>query len=186
MKVLIVVDMQNDFIDGALGTVEAAGIVDKVAERIKNSEDELILFTKDTHQQDYLYTSEGKRLPVPHCIEGTTGWQIRDSILDAWRENGSTVRISDLNENTFIKPIFGSFDLVEFLKSRAADITKIEILGLCTDICVVSNAIMIKNAIPDVEIVVNADCCAGVTPQSHSEALNVMKMCHIDIIDTVS
>jgi len=181
MKILIVVDMQKDFIDGTLGTAEAVSIVGNVVKRIENSAEELILFTKDTHQEDYLNTSEGKKLPVPHCIEGTDGWQINKSVLAAWRNNGNTIRLPELQENTFTKPVFGSVELVNFLKLRESDITEIEILGLCTDICVVSNAIMIKNAMPDVQISVNAGCCAGVTPQSHAEALNIMRMCHVDV-----
>ena len=183
MKILIVVDMQNDFVDGALGTAEAASIVGNVVTRIENSVSELILFTKDTHQDDYLSTPEGKKLPVPHCIEGTEGWQINEAVLNAWRNNGNTIKISNLPEHTFTKPVFGSTELVDYLKSRMGDITEIEILGLCTDICVISNAIMIKNAMPDIPISVNAACCAGVTPQSHAAALNVMKMCHIDVVD---
>ena len=182
MKVLVVVDMQKDFIDGALGTKEAVAIVDKVVKRIESSQDELILFTKDTHQDDYLNTPEGKKLPVPHCIEGTDGWQINEAILNAWRNKSNTIKIAELPDNTFNKPVFGSTELVEFLKSRAAEITRIEILGLCTDICVVSNAIMIKNTLPEVEICVNSSCSAGVTPQSHTEALNTMRMCQIDVI----
>jgi len=182
MKVLIVVDMQKDFIDGTLGTSEAVAIVGNVVKRIENSKGELILFTKDTHQDDYLNTAEGKKLPVTHCVENTEGWQINDAVLGAWRNNKNTVILPKLADNTFTKSVFGSVDLVEFLKSRAAKIEEVEILGLCTDICVVSNAIMIKNTIPDVKISVNSACCAGVTPQSHAEALNVMKMCHIDVI----
>ena len=182
MKVLIVVDMQNDFIDGALGTAEAAAIVDSVVKRIENAAGELILFTMDTHQDDYLSTSEGKKLPVPHCIEGTEGWRLNEAVYNAWRNNANTVKIPDLPENTFTKPVFGSTQLVDFLKSRRFDITEIEILGLCTDICVISNAIMIKNALPDIPISVNGACCAGVTPQSHDAALSVMKMCHIDVV----
>jgi len=183
MKVLIVVDMQYDFINGALGTPEAVSIVDNVVKRIEDSTDELILFTKDTHQEDYLTTPEGKKLPVRHCIQGTDGWHIHDAVLGAWRRNRSTIyHIDDLHENTFAKPVFGSTALVDFLKAREADITEIEMLGLCTDICVVSNAIMIKNTMPDVPLSVNSACCAGVTPQSHAEALNVMKMCQIDIL----
>ena len=181
MKILIVVDMQNDFIDGALGTQEAAAIVDNVVTRIKNSQNELILFTMDTHQEDYLNTAEGRKLPVPHCIQGTNGWQVNQRILDAWRNNANTIKVPQLQENTFNKPVFGSVDLVNFLQSRVSDITEIEILGVCTDICVISNAIMIKNAMPDVNISVNAACCAGVTPQSHMEALNIMRNCHIDV-----
>jgi len=175
MKVLIIVDMQKDFIDGALGTKEAAAIVANVVSRVENSKDELILFTQDTHGEDYLSTPEGKKLPVVHCVEGTDGWKINESILNAWQGNKNT-------ENIFKKSVFGSIELVEFLKKRANEISEIEILGLCTDICVVSNAIMIKNALPEIEINVNEKCCAGVTPQSHREALNVMKMCQINII----
>lgn len=182
MKVLVVVDMQKDFIDGVLGTPEAVAIVADVVDRIKSSDGELILFTKDTHQEDYLNTPEGKKLPVPHCIEGTEGWQIEESILAAWRGNKNTIRISEMAENTITKPVFGSTFLVEFLKARDAEIEEIEILGVCTDICVVSNAIMIKNSMPEIKISVNAKCCAGVTPKSHQEALNVMQMCQIDVI----
>jgi len=182
MNILIVVDMQKDFIDGTLGTPEAVAIVENVVQRIENSKDELILFTKDTHQHDYLSTAEGKKLPVVHCVENTEGWQINQTILNAWRNNKNTIILPELTDNTFTKLVFASVDLVEFLKSQVADIEKIEILGLCTDICVVSNALMIKNTIPDISISVNPACCAGVTPQSHTEALNVMKMCHIDII----
>ena len=182
MKILIVVDMQNDFIDGALGTPEAVSIVGNVVKRIESSTGELILFTKDTHQNDYLSTAEGKKLPIPHCIEGTEGWLINESVFSAWRNNSNTIKVPELPENTFTKPVFGSARLVDFLKSRTPDISSIEILGLCTDICVISNAIMIKNALPDIPIGVNAACCAGVTPQSHDAALGVMKMCHIDVV----
>jgi len=153
-----------------------------VARRIANSAGELVLFTKDTHQADYLDTAEGKKLPVPHCIQGTGGWQINECVFDAWHNNSSIIKLQEPRENTFVKSVFGSVELVDFLKAREADITEIEILGLCTDICVVSNAIMIKNALPDVQLSVNANCCAGVTPQSHAEALNVMRMCQIDVV----
>ena len=182
MKVLIVVDMQRDFIDGALGTPEAVAIVGNVVKRVKDSEGELILFTKDMHHEDYLNTAEGKKLPVPHCIYGTDGWHFHDDVIGAWRRNTSTIRLDDFHENTFGKPVFGSTALVDFLVSRADDIEAIEMLGLCTDTCVISNAIMIKNALPDIPISVLAEGCAGVTPESHTQALNIMKMCHIDII----
>ena len=182
MKILIVVDMQNDFIDGPLGTPEAVAVVDEIVKRIEDSTNELILFTKDTHQEDYLETPEGKKLPVVHCIEGTPGWETNNRILQAWKNKESTVKLPELVDNTFNKPVFGSVDLVDFLKSYPEQIDEIELLGVCTDICVVSNAIMIKNTLPDVKISVNARCCAGVTPQSHQEALNVMSMCQIDII----
>jgi len=181
MKALIIVDMQNDFINGALGTPEAAAIVNKVANRIENSAGELILFTQDTHQTNYLDTPEGKKLPVTHCVENTPGWEINETILNAWRNNKNTIAIPELFNNSFTKPVFGSVDLVEFLKSRT-EITEIELLGVCTDICVISNAIMIKNTLPHIAISVNAACCAGVTPQSHTEALNVMQICQIDVV----
>ncbi|MCL2438514.1 MAG: cysteine hydrolase [Coriobacteriia bacterium] len=185
-KVLIVVDMQKDFIDGSLGTDEAVAIVNKVAKRIADSKGELVLFTKDTHGADYLDTPEGKKLPVVHCVEGTEGWQINDRVMNAWRGNVDTIVLDELQENTFTKPVFGSVDLVLFLEQHANEISEIEILGLCTDICVVSNALMIKNTLPDIEIKVNAACCAGVTPQSHQEALNTMQMCQVTIINDVT
>jgi len=182
MKILIIVDMQRDFIDGALGTPEAVAITANVVARIASSQNELILFTQDTHGEDYLSTPEGKKLPVIHCIEGTDGWQIDSTIKAAWESHPNTIIDSSLNQNTFTKPVFGSVDLVSYLKSKQSEIESIEILGLCTDICVVSNAIMIKNTLPHIDISVNAACCAGVTPQSHQEALNTMKMCQIDIL----
>lgn len=182
MKVLIIVDMQKDFIDGALGTSEAAAITDKVAERIAAGHNELVLFTQDTHDDDYLNTPEGKKLPVVHCVKGTEGWEINPSIKAAWKNHPNTIIIPALPENTFTKPVFGSVDLVKFLADRQNEIESIEILGICTDICVISNAIMIKNTLPHINISVNAALCAGVTPQSHQAALDVMKMCHIDIV----
>lgn len=174
--------MQKDFISGALGTKEAENIVNNVVERVKNSANELILFTQDTHNEDYLNTAEGKKLPIPHCIKGTDGWNIDETILNAWRNHSNTIKISELQNNTFIKPVFGSVDLVEFLKKRSNEISEIELLGVCTDICVISNAIMIKNTMPDIKISINAKCCAGVTPKTHDEALSVMQMCQIDVV----
>ena len=182
MKVLVVVDMQNDFIDGALGTSEAKAIVDNVVKRIEDSRGELILFTKDTHQKGYLETREGKKLPVVHCLEGTEGWEINEKVKKAWVENEDTIVSTKLCENTFCKPVFGSVELAEFLKFYCCVLKEIELVGVCTDICVISNAIMLKNTLPEVDIRVNASCCAGVTPQSHQEALNVMKMCQIDVV----
>ena len=182
MKILVVIDMQNDFISGTLGTKEAQSIVDKAAKRIEEFDGGLILFTQDTHQNDYLSTHEGKKLPVTHCIKGTHGWQIHERIMEAWRNKKGTSQISEVPDNSFHKPVFGSVELVEYIKSRVAEITEIELLGVCTDICVISNAIMLKNTVPETKISVNAACCAGVTPQSHKEALNVMRMCHIDVV----
>ena len=182
MKVLIVIDMQKDFISGSLGTKEAQAIVGNVVKRIDSSEGELILFTQDTHGDDYLSTPEGQKLPVSHCIEGSDGWQIAPVILEAWRNNKNTLAANELLENTFKKPVFGSVDLVEFLKARESELDEIELLGVCTDICVVSNALMIKNTLPNIKISVNAACCAGVTPKSHKAALLVMGMCQVDVV----
>ena len=182
MKVLIVIDMQNDFINGSLGTKEAKAIVGNVVKRIESSEGELIIFTQDTHGDDYLSTPEGQKLPVPHCIENSEGWQIEPVILDAWRNNKNTLTAAEIHGNTFKKSVFGSTDLVSFLDINQDKIDEIELLGVCTDICVVSNALMIKNTLPDIKISVNAACCAGVTPESHEAALLVMKMCQVDVV----
>ena len=182
MKILIVVDMQNDFIDGALGTKEAAAILENVAARIQSWGGGPVVFTQDTHQDNYLTTPEGKKLPAPHCIEGTHGWQIHDMILAAWQNKDGTPKIPGLINNAFMKPVFGSVELVQYLETRADELTEVELVGVCTDICVISNAIMIKNTLPNVNVTVNAHCCAGVTPQSHTEALNTMKMCQIDVM----
>ena len=170
--ILIVVDMQNDFIDGALGTPEAAAIVPAVAEKIRNFKGR-VLFTRDTHQPDYRQTQEGRRLPVPHCIQGTPGWEIRPE-LEALRR-----------EPAVDKPSFGSPALGELLKELDAEepVGSITLVGLCTDICVISNALLIKAFLPEVPITVDASCCAGVTPESHRTALAAMKMCQIDVIN---
>ena len=167
MKILIVVDMQNDFIDGSLGTIEATKIVPNVISKIKEYENELIYFTKDTHFDDYLNTSEGKKLPVKHCIKGTKGWQIPSQIL-----NNHT--------NIIEKYTFGSVDLFKQLETLN-DIESIELIGLCTDICVISNAILAKAHFPNINIIVDSKCCAGVTKESHEKALDTMKMCQIEI-----
>lgn len=171
MKILIVVDMQNDFITGPLGTDEAKVALANTVTRLQNVTDELVLVTYDTHGDDYLDTPEGKKLPVVHCIKDTQGWQLAPEIAGVLKEY-----------RTFEKPVFGSTDLVDFLLANQEDITEIELLGVCTDICVVSNAIMIKNAMPNIPIYVNEKCSAGVTAETHDQAINVMKMCQIDII----
>ena len=168
MKYLIVVDMQNDFIDGALGTKEAVAIVPKVKAKIE-SFDGKVIFTRDTHSEDYLATQEGANLPVEHCIKGTDGWQIRDE-LDALRKSEAVD-----------KPSFGSVELAEMLKNEKEDIESIELIGLCTDICVISNAMIIKAYFPETPIEIDASCCAGVTPESHNRALDAMAVCQIKI-----
>lgn len=167
---LIVVDMQNDFIDGALGTAEAVQIVPKVAERVKNFAGKVI-FTRDTHEHDYLQTQEGRNLPVAHCIRGTNGWQICKALADR------------CTEPPVDKPTFGSAELAARLRDEHAcePIDRITLIGLCTDICVISNAMLIKAFLPEVTVAVDAACCAGVTPQSHLNALQAMKMCQIQV-----
>lgn len=169
--VLIVVDMQNDFIDGALGTDEALAIVPKVKARIEGFEGR-VLFTRDTHQAGYLETQEGRRLPVPHCIEGSQGWQIRPE-LEALR-----------TEEAVDKPSFGSVKLAELLREMDASegIGSVTLIGLCTDICVISNALLVKAFLPELPVKVDAECCAGVSPESHENALAAMAMCQIEIL----
>ena len=168
MKVLVVVDMQRDFIDGALGTPEAVKIVPTVIAKIEEYErnGDLIIYTKDTHLEDYLTTREGRRLPVPHCIKGTPGHDIPPEI-----QRG--------HDTVFEKPTFGSLELASYLEGVELD--EVELIGLCTDICVVSNALLIKARFPESEVTVDSACCAGVTPDTHTAALTTMKMCQINI-----
>ena len=173
-KVLIVIDMQNDFVYGPLGTPEAQAIVPNVMNKIAEYKRSglPIFYTRDTHYDDYLDTQEGKKLPVPHCIRDTEGWQIR-------RE------LDDLRKTEPIdKETFGSTDLAADLVAMNIDdeIGSITFVGLCTDICVISNALLAKAALPEVPITVDASCCAGVTPESHENALKAMEMCQIDIV----
>lgn len=174
MKTLIVVDMQNDFIDGVLGTKEAEAIVAKVKDRISVNRTlgNQILFTRDTHHEDYLSTQEGRILPVKHCIEGTEGWKISASL---------DVRKEDI---VIDKPSFG-YDWSKALAANPALIQgdAIELIGLCTDICVISNAIILKSVFPEKKISVIASCCAGVTLEAHKNALSAMKSCHIMIVE---
>ena len=171
MKLLVVVDMQNDFIDGSLGTREAVAIVPRVVEKMKNF-DGVILATRDTHPQNYLATREGRNLPVEHCIEGTKGWELRPEIEEV------------LKEQPVNKPTFGSLELGKRVcELNAQDpIESITLVGLCTDICVISNAMVLQAYLPEVPIAVDAACCAGVTPESHERALEAMKVCQVQII----
>lgn len=169
-NVLVVVDMQKDFIDGALGTKEAVAIVDSVAEAVRAFDGEVI-FTRDTHHDDYLETQEGRNLPVPHCIEGTDGWQL-DKKLQVLMTDSMKV---------FDKPTFGSVALAEYLKADR-ELQSVTLVGLCTDICVISNALLVKANMPEVTVQVIEKCCAGVTPQSHANALDAMRMCQIQIL----
>lgn len=172
-KVLAVIDMQNDFIDGALGTKEAQEIVGNVVSKIKSYEGETVFATKDTHGENYMETSEGRHLPVPHCIKGTKGWEIQDEVAEAL--NQAEAEIID-------KPTFGSEILAERLYELSQkEELEIELVGLCTDICVVSNALLLKAKMPEVVIKADPACCAGVTPESHEAALLTMKMCQIEL-----
>ena len=167
MKLLIVVDMQNDFIDGALGSKEAVAIVPYVKEKIERF-DGKVFFTRDTHFDDYMTTQEGKNLPVPHCVQNTAGWEIRAE-LDALRKTEAIDKIT-----------FGSKDLIGVIEQEK-DVESIAFVGLCTDICVISNVMLVKAFFPEIPLIVDAKGCAGVTPESHKNALNAMKMCQVEI-----
>ncbi len=170
-KLLIVIDMQNDFIDGALGTKEAEAIVGPVVEKIRSYPSEDVFATMDTHGENYLSTQEGKNLPVEHCIKGTDGWNIRKEIAELLNK-----------ERIYEKPVFGSLDLAKTLKDLSEkENIELELVGLCTDICVVSNALLFKAFMPEVRISVDSGCCAGVTPESHEAALNTMRACQIAV-----
>lgn len=170
-KVLIIVDMQNDFVSGSLGTVEAKEIVPGVVEKVKDAKEEEtdIIFTRDTHTEEYLHTQEGKHLPVLHCVKGSEGWEI----IDCLKPYANDTRVID-------KPSFGSLKLAALVADKGY--TDVEIVGLCTDICVVSNALLIKAAAPEARVRVDSSCCAGVTPESHKAALKTMKMCQVEVV----
>ena len=171
-KILLVIDMQKDFIDGALGTPEAVAIVDRVAEEIGKYPPENVFATRDTHPADYLNTQEGRNLPVVHCVKGTPGWELNGKIAAALGAG----QIID-------KPTFGSVALAEKLAAMAAEeAIDVTLVGLCTDICVVSNALLVKAFLPETPVSVIADACAGVTPASHAAALETMKMCQVKVV----
>ena len=173
-KLLIVVDMQKDFVDGALGSAEAVAIVDNVVDKIQNFDGDIIA-TYDTHPENYMETQEGKNLPVPHCIKGSAGWELDAKVQAAVDKKAYKV---------IEKPTFGSTELSEYIRANYnPDEIKIELIGLCTDICVVSNALLLKANFTETEISVDAGCCAGVTPESHNAALTTMKMCQVIVKD---
>ena len=170
-KILLVIDMQNDFINGTLGTPEAEAIVDRVAEEIAKYPAGDVIATRDTHPENYLETQEGRNLPVVHCVKDTPGWELHPKIAAALKD----AVIID-------KPTFGSKELAEKLALLAElDELEITLIGLCTDICVVSNALLVKAFLPETTVRVLADCCAGVTPESQRAALDTMRMCQIQI-----
>lgn len=172
-RFLIVVDMQNDFVDGVLGTKEAVEIVDRVVAKIHGFNGRIIV-TKDTHRENYLATREGRNLPVEHCIQGTDGWELNAQVAAA---------LSGREYIVVNKPTFGSVELPGIILNDADEEEfSIELIGLCTDICVVSNALLLKAHFPESYISVDANCCAGVSPQTHAAALTTMKMCQIAVI----
>lgn len=172
-KLLIVVDMQKDFVDGALGSKEAVAILENVVKKIETFDGDIIV-TYDTHRENYMDTQEGKNLPVPHCIKGTEGWK-----LDAKVEKALESKVY----KTIEKPTFGSTELPAYIKSNySTEELDIELIGLCTDICVVSNALLLKANFLEAKVRVDASCCAGVTVESHNAALTTMKMCQVAVI----
>ncbi len=171
-KILVVVDMQKDFVDGALGTAEALAIVPGVVNKIEAFDGDIIA-TYDTHSENYMQTQEGANLPVPHCIKGTDGWQLNADVQAALDKKGY---------KSIEKPTFGSTDLIDYLKANYdCDDVEVELVGLCTDICVVSNALLLKANFLDAKVSVDAACCAGVTVDSHNAALLTMKMCQVNV-----
>ena len=191
-KILVVVDMQNDFIDGPLGSPEARAIVDNVCAKIREGEWDWIIRTMDTHDDGYLDTQEGKKLPVKHCLHETDGWCSNEAVRNAIREAQNTSTNNDKSfRSSFIKKdTFGSHELsqqvycrlltTEWVDTRIEDI-ELTLIGVCTDICVISNALLFKTYLPEMKIVVDAACCAGTTPAKHRMALEVMKSCQVDV-----
>ena len=170
-RVLIVVDMQKDFVDGSLGTAEAQAIIERTAEKIRTF-DGTVLFTMDTHGPDYLDTQEGKFLPVVHCVKGTPGWELISPLKELCEAGGY---------RRYEKPAFGSVELARDLKGRydAGTLSSVELIGVCTDICVISNALLIKAFLPELPVSVDPVCCAGVTKEKHEAALETMRSCQI-------
>ena len=183
MKILVVIDAQNDFIDGALGSREAQEATPRIAERIARNDFDLLVFTQDTHSENYMNTREGAKLPVPHCIRGSEGWKISPILLEA------AAGLPKDKVKFIVKPTFGSFELKNLIEEHwdggksASGPLELEFCGFCTDICVVSNVLICKAAFyADASVKVNAACCAGVTPGKHEAALETMSSCQIDII----
>lgn len=178
MKIVIIVDAQKDFITGSLGTPEAQAMIPKLVDKINHSSDNTyFIFTKDTHYENYLETAEGKKLPIEHCIKGTKGWEIPKELTEHFANSPLTIE----------KQTFGSYDLVkkiiEIIDANENDkLEEIELCGLCTDICVVTNALILKTSFPNCDIIVNSKCCAGTTPEAHKAALAVMRSCQIEVV----
>lgn len=181
-KILVVVDMQNDFIMGSLGSADAQAIVPKIAEKIKKlGENDGVIFTLDTHNDGYLFTQEGRKLPIQHCIEHSVGWRLHQDLMDA---AASILNSASLKKNTFgsVQLFSEICNMYSYCKSQSSEKLEIELVGVCTDICVISNALLLKTYFPEVEISVDANCCAGLTPEKHEAALSVMESCQINVI----
>lgn len=176
MKIIVVVDVQHDFVYGTLGSTEAQTAMKDIIDRLMQvRKEDMVIFTRDTHDERYMDTQEGKNLPVAHCIYRTPGWQIADNIDDIVLSE----QVRYIN-----KPIFSSYQLIDDINvlSSSYDIDEVELFGFCTDICVISNALMVKSAFPEIKVKVNSACCAGVTPAKHEAALEVMRSCQIEVI----
>lgn len=172
-KLLLVIDMQNDFVTGTLANEEAAKIIGAIAAKIESyqKDDHPVFFTRDTHGEEYLETQEGKLLPVPHCIKGTEGWQLVDQL-----------KVLAVKEDVLDKPVFGSLQLPQWIEEKLSAVpAEIELCGVCTDICVISNAMILKAAFPETTVTVEGALCAGVTPESHQNALAAMKACQVNV-----
>ena len=172
-KCLIIIDMQNDFIDGSLSNKSAQDIIPAILEELRTGGYEHIVFTRDTHTKNYLNTPEGKRLPVEHCIMGTEGWELNQEILEDACFGCDSISFFD-------KPTFGSLGLLSHIQSQG-DLDEVVVCGTCTDICVVSNVLILKTMKPDLNITVLGNACAGLTPEKHQAALEVMKSCQINV-----
>lgn len=174
MKILVVIDMQNDFTYGALKNDDAIGIIHTIEDKILSFDGEVI-YTRDTHTEDYLETQEGRKLPVKHCIIGSEGWEIVKPLEELRQKK---------NAKTIDKPTFGSLELADYVLNlyNEGNVEEIEFIGVCTDICVISNAMLVKNTIPELTVKVDASCCAGVSKESHETALKAMAACQIEIV----
>lgn len=173
-KYLLVIDVQNDFVAGSLGSEDAQNVLKNIIKKVKDF-DGTVMFTRDTHQEDYLSTQEGRYLPVKHCIEGTDGWQLVDSLQDYANRHESII---------YDKPSFGNMNLASDIKSlyKLGRLESVELIGLDTDICVISNALIIKAAVPELPIYVDPACCAGSSREKHEAAIEVMKSCQIQMV----
>lgn len=183
MKILAVIDMQNDFITGCLGNTECKQTVSNVVELINTGDYDALVITYDTHDKDYLSTQEGRKLPVVHCVKGTDGWELNPLVETAIKkfEQRSLGQNNNPTVKRFEKPVFGSLEFAEYLKTLE-DVTEIVFCGVCTGICVISNAMLAKAALPEATLKVVAKACACVTPRSHNTALEAMKLCQIEIV----